>query len=129
QGRRDGAYVGEEPGQVEGLRLVEFRDRTIEVAVGAQEAGPGEMPPVSVLRQRSRFAERLAGLEVVFGGVELTVFAQDVGEPDVQVAGGRERPPRVLLPSLQRLLVQTPGLRGAAARLPHVGQDDGGAEF
>ena len=62
--------------------------------MGPQQPGSGDVPPVSVLRQR-RASPSVCGLEVLLGGVELAVLAQHVGEPDVQVAGGRERHARV----------------------------------
>ena len=57
----------------------------LEVTGGAKEVGAHRIPPEPVLGQGRIVPEVAGGVEVMAGGLEVPVLAQDVGERDMQV--------------------------------------------
>jgi len=121
--------LGEEPGQVAGGGLVEHLDGPVEVALGPPQAGHHGVPAEAVLRQGGRVAELARGREVNARRVELVLLDQRARQPDVQVAGDRQRDAGTGLGVGQRPLVKPARVGRFAPGQPHLGQHDGGAEF
>ena len=127
--RRDRAYIGEEAGQVERLRLLEEVGRGVEVAVGLPEPGHGGVPAVPVLKKgtgspTSRAAWRCSAAACRSPCSRSTSARPTCRSPVTGSAAAGCRRAEASARSWRRR-----GLGGAAAGQPHLRQDDGGAEL
>jgi hypothetical protein len=127
--RGDRAHVGEEAAQVHRLGLVQQLHRGLVVPLGTPQSGHGDVPSVAVLEERGPLAQLLARLEVVRRWFQVTLFQQDLAEPDVQVAKNGGGGSGVLLRRPQGTLVEPSRHPGLATNHPHLRVDNRAPEL
>src|SRR5205823_3674984 len=125
---RDRTYVGEEVAHVQALCVMEQVERAVQVSFSFPDSSHRHAPSIWVLRQPDVLAQRLAGQQVLRGGVQIVPLTVELTHTHVHVCRSTEyRRARRRLAG-QSLLVGAHGVAETTLRNPYIGQGHGATE-